>query len=152
MHHHIGSKRNHNMLCIITSCHPSYSTKSLKIISKKKVNNDNFFCLSLTNLRHPRSVCRHFKNKIQVLLLYIKTLYKAMVIDFLMFTSRPSTRQWLLIFLCLHQNPLLSNGYWFPFFTLRPSAKQYGHQFLYIKALREAMVIDFFVTLRPFTW
>jgi len=29
-------KENHNMSCIITSCHPSYSKKSLKIISIKK--------------------------------------------------------------------------------------------------------------------
>ena len=48
--------------------------------------------------------------------LYIRTLCKAMVIDFLMFTSRPSARQWLLIF------------------------------FLYIEALCEAMVIDLFTS------
>ena len=65
------------------------------------------FCVSLTNVRHTRNVGRHFKSKIQVLFLYIKTLCKAMVIDFLchieafceamainIFISRPSAKQW----------------------------------------------------------
>jgi len=52
-----------------------------------------------------------------------------MVIDFLKFTSRLSTRQWSLISLCLHQDPLRGNGYWFPY--------------VHIKTLYEAMVIDF---------
>jgi len=102
------------------------------------------FFASLTNAKHSRGVCQHFKRKIQVLLLYIKTLYEAMVIDshvyimtlyktividFLMFTSRPSSKQWSLIFLYLHQGPLRDNGHWFPS--------------IYIKTLYEAMVIDF---------
>jgi len=53
------------------------------------------------------------RKKNQVLLLYIRTLCKTMVIDFLMFTSRPYTKQWLMISLCLHQDPLQSNGHWF---------------------------------------
>jgi len=51
-----------------------------------------FFGVSLTNVKHSRGVYRYFKRKIQVLLLYIKTLYEAMVIDFVPFISRPSTR------------------------------------------------------------
>jgi len=100
---------------------------------KKKVSND-IFCVSRTNVRHSCGVYPYFKNKIQVLLLYIKTLCEAMVIDFLMFTSRPSTTQWSLISLCFHQDPLQSNG----------------HVFFIIEALYEAMVIDLF-TLKPST-
>jgi len=86
------------------------------------------------------------QNSGSFILLYIKTLCKAMVIDFLMFTSRPSAKQWSLIYLCsrpsttqwslislcLHQDPLQSNG----------------HGFLIIEALCEAMIIDLF-TSRP---
>jgi len=122
--------------CHGSSNHPSYSTKSLKIISKKKV----------TNVRHSRDVCRHFKSKIQVLLLYIRTLYEIIVIDFLMFTLRPSTRQWSSI--SLHQGPLRGNGHWFSYVTSTPSAKQWSWFFLNIKALYKAMVIDLF-TSRP---
>jgi len=57
--------------------------------------------------------------------IYIKTLCEAMVIDFLMFTSRISTRQWSWFFftlrpstmqwssIFLHQGPLRGNGHWF---------------------------------------
>ena len=152
-----------------SSNHSSYSTKSLKIIYKKreKVRND-IFCLSLKNVRHSLGVCRQFKSKIQVLLLYI---------------SRPSARQWSLISFSSHQDPMRCNGNWslyiealyeamvIDLFTLRPSAKQWslisyvtsrtsarqwssislhqdplrgnGHWSLYIKTLCEAMVIDF---------
>jgi len=75
---------------------------------------------------------------------HIKTLYEAMVIDF--FTSKPFARQWSLI----------------SFYTSRPSARQRslislshrgplqrnGHRLLYIKALCEAMVTDFFVYIK----
>jgi len=122
--------------CHASSNNPSYFTKSLKIISKKnnkeiwkKSQQWQFFCVSLTNVKYSRSVCRHFKSKIQVLLLYIKTLCEAMVINSLMFTSRPSAKQWSLISSCSHQDSLWSNGHWFPC--------------VYIKALYEAMVIDF---------
>ena len=42
---------------------------------------------------------------------FIKALSDEMVIDFLMFTSRPSPMEWSLIFLCLHQGPLQWNGH-----------------------------------------
>jgi len=32
-------------------------------------------------------------------------------VDFLMFTSRPSSMEWSLIFLCLHQGPLRWDGH-----------------------------------------
>jgi len=125
------------IICHASSNYPSYSTKSLKIISKKKNSTMIIFCISLTNVRHSRDVFRHFKSKSQVLLLYIKTLCKAMVIDFLchidafyesmvidLLTSRPSTRQWSLISyvtsrpfarqwssISLHQDPLRGNGH-----------------------------------------
>jgi len=135
------------------------------------------FFVILTNVRHSRGVCRHFMSKIQVLLLYIKSLYETMVIDFLTFTSRPSARKWSLISFYLYQDPLRGNGHWFPYVTSRPSTKQWswlfsssrystrqwslislhqdllrgnGHRSLYIKTLSEAMVIDSYVTLRPF--
>jgi len=96
-----------------------------------------FFSVSLTNVRHSRGVCRHFKSKIQVHRLYIKTSCEAMVINFLMYTSRPSTMQWSLISLCLNQDHLRRNGHWF--------------LYVYIKALYDAMVIDFLMfTSRPF--
>jgi len=137
--------------CHASLNHPSYSTKSSKIISEKK-STMIVFCLSLKNVRHSLGVCRQFKSKIQVLpflhqdplrdnghwfllshrgplrgnghrSLYIKTLCKAMVIDFLchietlceamvidLFTSRPSTRQWSLI----------------SYVTSRPSARQWS--------------------------
>jgi len=44
---------------------------------------------------------------------YIKALSDVMVIDFLMFTSRPSPMEWSLIFLCLQQVPLRWNGHCF---------------------------------------
>jgi len=49
MHHHIGSKRNHNMSCIIKSSlilHKiieNHFQKNNKEIWKKKGSNDNFF-------------------------------------------------------------------------------------------------------------
>jgi len=108
--------------CHASSNHPSYSTKSLKIISKKK-STMIIFCVSLTNVRHSHDFFRHFKSKIQILLLYIKTICKAIVIDFLchiealyetmvidLLTSRPSARQWSLI----------------SYVTLRPSARQWS--------------------------
>jgi len=167
------------------SNHSSYSIKSLKIIYKKreKVRND-IFCLSLKNVRHSLGVCRQFKSKIQVLLflhqdplqgnghwfllshrgplrgnghrsLYIKNLYKAMVIDFLchiealweamvidLFTSRPSARQWSLISfvtsrpsarqwssISLHHDPLRGNGHWF-LMSYRGHLRGNGHRFL----------------------
>ena len=61
---------------------------------------------------------------------HIETLCEAMVID--SFTSRPSMRQWSLISLS-YRGPLGGNG----------------HRFLYMKTLCETMVIDFFVTSRP---
>jgi len=88
--------------------------KKNKEIWKKKKSTMTFFCVSLTNIKHSRGVCRHFKRKIQVLLLYIKTLCEEMVIDSLMFISWPSVRKWSLISLCSHQDPLWSNGHWFP--------------------------------------
>jgi len=75
-----------------SSNHPSYFTKSSKIISKKRKKSAMiFFCVSLKNVRHSLGVCRQFKSKIQVLLLYIKTLCKAMVINSFV-TSRPFAR------------------------------------------------------------
>jgi len=157
-------KENHNMSCIIKS-----SIILHKIIENhfKKKSTMIIFCVSLTNVRHSHDVCRHFKSKIQVLLLYIKTLYKSMVIDFLchiealyeamvidLFTSRPFARQWSLI----------------SYVTSRPSARQWSTMIifcvsltnvrhsrdvcrhfkskirvllLYIKTLYKAMVIDF---------
>jgi len=53
---------------------------------------------------------------------------------FSFYTSRPSARQWSLIPLCLHQDPLRGNGHWFPS--------------IYIKNLCEAMVIDFLMSQR----
>jgi len=52
-----------------------------------------------------------------------------MVIDFLIFTSRPSARQWSLISFYLYQDPLRGNGHWFPH--------------VHIKVLYDVMVIDF---------
>jgi len=84
------------------------------------------------------------------LYVYIKTLYEAMVIDYLMLTSWSSMRQWSLISSCSHQDPLQSNGHGFSLHwgPLRDN----GHQFLYIKALCKTMVIDFFVRSGPSTW
>jgi len=80
------------------------------------------FCVSLTNVKHSHGVCQHFNRKIQVLLLYIKTLGEAMVIDCLI----------------LHHDPLWDNDHWFPH--------------VHIKTLYEAMVIDFLMfTSRPST-
>ncbi|QCD89639.1 hypothetical protein DEO72_LG4g585 [Vigna unguiculata] len=58
-------------------------------------------------------------------LLMFTTLYNAMVIDFLMLTSRPSTKQWS--WFSHHRGPLRGND----------------HRSLYIKTLCKAMVIDF---------
>jgi len=70
-----------------------------------------------------------------------------MIIDYRMFTSRPFATQWSLISLYLHQDLLQSNGHGFSHH--RGPMQGNGHQFLYIKALGEAKVIDFFVTLMP---
>jgi len=59
-------------------------------------------------------------------LLYIKALSDGIVIDFLMFTSRPSPMEWSLIFLCLHQGPPRWNGHWFFYFTSRPSPMEWS--------------------------
>jgi len=74
--------------------------------------------------------------------LYIKTLCKT--ISYV--TSRPSTRQWSLI--SLHQDPLRGYGHWF-LMSHRGLLRGNGHRSLYIKTLCVAMLIDFFVTLRP---
>jgi len=87
--------------------------------------------------------------------LYIKTLYKAMVIDFLchiealceamvidLFTLRPSAKQWSLISLSLHQDPLRDNGHWFLMSHWGP-LRGNGPRSLYIKTIYYAMVIDF---------
>jgi len=158
-----------------SSNHPSYSTKSLKIISKKEKVSNDIFCLSLKNVRHSLGVCWQFKSKIQVLLLYIKTLCKAMVIDFFchtealckvmvidLFTSRPSKRQWSLISyvtsrpstrqwssISLHQDPLEGNGHWF-LMSHRGPLRSNGHRSPYVKTLYEAMVINLFKS-RPST-
>jgi len=70
---------------------------------------------------------------------YIKTLYEAMVIDFIchiealceamvidLFTSRPSARQWSLISLS-DWNPLRGNGH--QIFRYRPSPKDWSNLF-----------------------
>ena len=87
----------------------------MKIIKKKRKIQKRYFILSLKNVRHSLGVCRQFKSKIQVLVLYI---------------SRPSARQWLLISFSLHRGPLRGNG----------------HRSLHIEALCEAMVIDLFTS------
>jgi len=100
--------------------------------------------------------------------LYIKTLCKAMVIDFLchiealceamvidLFTSRPSAKQWSLIpyvtsrpstrqrsSISLHQDPLRGNGHWF-LLSHRGPLRGNGHRSLYIKTLYGVMVIFF---------
>jgi len=64
---------------------------------------------------------------------YIKVLSDGMVIDFLMFTSRPSLMEWALIFLCLHQGPLQWNGHWF-FLCLHQGPLQWnGHWFSFLQ-------------------
>ena len=77
-------------------------------------------------------------------LCHIKTLCKAMVIDFLV-ALRPSARQWSSI--SLHQDPLLWNDHWFSL-SHRGPLRGNGHQFLYIKTLPLGMVINSF-TSRP---
>ena len=74
---------------------------------------------------------------------------------FSFYTSRPSARQWSLISLCSHQDPLRGNGHWFPMshqdslqsnghgFAQRGPLRGNGHRSLYIKTLYKAMVIDF---------
>ena len=112
-----------------------------------------YFCVSLTNVIHSRGVYLHFKSKIKVLCLYIKTLCEAMIIDFLMFTSWPFVRSWSLISLCLHPNPLRGNGHWFPFIHQDPLWGN-GHWFsyVYIMTFCNTIVIDFLMfTSRPFT-
>ena len=105
--------------------HSSYSTKSLKIIKKKKKSETIFYFKS--------QKCQAFtwcwstiqKQNSGSLFIYIKTLCKAMVINFLFFTLRPFARQWSSI--SSHRGPLRGNG----------------HQSLYINTLCKAMVIDF---------
>ena len=74
-----------------------------------------------------------------------------MVIDFLMFTSRPSPMEWSLIFFIYIK--ALSDGMVIDFlmFTSRPSPMEWSLiLFLYIKALSDGMVIDFLMfTSRP---
>jgi len=86
---------------------------------------------------------------------YIKTLYEAMVIDFLchiealceamvidLFTSRPFVRQWSLISyvtlrpfarqlssISLHQDPLRGNGHRSLTFRYRPSPRDWSNMF-----------------------
>jgi len=110
--------------------------KKNKEIWKKKSAMTIFFCKS-------HAVCRR-GNGHWFSYVYIKTLYEAMVTNFLImealyeamvidfFTSRPSVRHWSLI--SLHQGPLCNNGHWF---------------LCHIEALCDAMVINFF-TLRLF--
>ena len=76
---------------------------------------------------------------------------KSMVIDFLMFASRPSPMEWSLISLCLHQGPLRWNGHWFSYAYIKAlSDGMVIVFFLYIKALSVGMVIDFLMfTSRP---
>jgi len=91
----------------------------------------------------------------------IGNLYMVMVID--LFESRPSARHWSLISyatlrpsvrqwssISLHQGPLRGNGHWF-LMSHRGPLRSNGLRSLYIKTLCEAMVIDSFVTSRPFT-
>jgi len=86
---------------------------------------------------------------------YIKTRSKAMVIDFLLFISRPFAKEWSLIsyvtsrpstrqlsLISLHQDPLRGNGHWF-LMSHRGPLRGNGHWSLYINTLCEAMVIDF---------
>ena len=63
------------------------------------------------------------------------------------FTSRPSARKWSLISLS-HQDPLQWNGHWFlPLY--QGHLRGNGHWFfLYIKALSNGMVIDFFLHIK----
>jgi len=97
------------------------------------------FCVSLTNVRHSRDVCRHFKAKFR----------------FSFYTSKPSSRQWSLISyvtsrpstrqrssMSLQQDPLRGNGHWF-LMSHRGPLWGNGHRSPYIKTLCEAMVIDF---------
>jgi len=66
-------------------------------------------------------------------------------------TSRSSTKQWSLISLRLHQDPLQGNGYWFPSIYIKTLCEGMVIDFLcQIEALYEAIVIDLF-TLRPST-
>ena len=70
------------------------------------------------------------------ILFYIKALSDGMVIDFLMFTSRPSPMEWSLIFF-LHIKAL-SNGMVI--------------DFCHIKALSDGMVIDFLMFTSRLMW
>jgi len=85
-----------------------------------------------------------------------------MVIDFLMFTSRPSARQWSLISyvtlrssvrqwssISLHQNPLRGNDHCFLMSHWGP-LRGNGHRSLYIKTFCEAMVIDYLCHIEAF--
>jgi len=89
-----------------------------------------------------------------------------MVIDFLMFTvrpspmewslfsfltSRPSPMEWSLISLCLHQGPLWWNGHWFSYvYSKTLSDGMVIVFFPYIKVVSDGMVIDFLMfTSRP---
>jgi len=101
--YHTTYTHSHNVIHHTPHNHWKSFKKSLKKGNLKKSQQWQFFCVSLTNVRHSRGIFLHFKSKIQVLLLYIgplrgndhrflyiKALYKAMVIDFF-FTLRPST-------------------------------------------------------------
>ena len=83
-------------------------------------------------------------NSYWFLYVHIKTLYETMIIDFLMFTSRPFARQWSLIFLCHIES--LCQAMVIDLFTSRPSARQWSLIFLcHIKTLYKAMVMVFLI-------
>jgi len=70
-----------------------------------------------------------------------------MVIDFLMFTARPSPMEWSLFSFFIKA---LSNGMVIDFCHIKALSDGMVIDFLvYIKALSNGMVIKFFVTLRP---
>jgi len=101
--------------CHASSNHPSYSIKSLKIISKnkeikKKVSNDNFLCKSHQCLAFTRC---------------LSTLQK-----------QNSSSHFI------HQDPLQGNGHWFLMSHWGP-LRGNGYRYFYMKTLCEAMVIYF---------
>ena len=108
----------------------------MKVIQKKKNVQEEkiwknsittMFCTSFANVKRSRDVFQHMK--IIFRFPFRRTTFSnGMVIDFLMFTSRPSPMEWSLIFLCLYQGLLQWNGHWF--------------SYVYIKALSNGMVID----------
>ena len=97
------------MLFISTSCHPSNSIKQF----------ENHF---------PKNIKKKKSTMLGIHAVFVDTSKAKFRFSF--YTSWPSTKQWSLISLCLHQDPLRGNGHWFPS--------------IYIKTLFEAMVIDFF--------